>query len=238
MSCDFDRHMFNMITPSPSKRKQAIPWTINHNEAKSVVTTHTLHSTHFIQCIIKPTTGCMHQTRMSYHQEARKRRSRARTLSQDFNLSGVFNSKGTPKSCKSRHSRTPSKVFDYGDRFIPSRSGMNKSVQLHNTTNENTPCTPSTPLESCPTPVASTPTPTTDRTRQDFNEKLAKSLFEGESTSSKILPFKSPTKTRKTDDHHKALRVVHSTQTKPHTTQMTQTHFSSFGTQFGPSFCH
>lgn len=156
-------------------------------------------------------------------QDARKRRSRAKSLSQDFNLSGVFHTKtprtpGTPR----RHQRSGSKggatgergSVDYGDRFIPSRSGANSSVQLHHvtntsTTNENTPT--SRANEAGNTPMPATPK-TATRTQQDsFNDRLAESLFEGQLTTGRTLSFKSPTKPprpNKADEHHDTLREV------------------------------
>lgn len=121
-------------------------------------------------------------------------------MSHDFNLSGVFQIK-TPTSKK--HSRTRSRAFDYGDRFIPSRSVANKSVQLHNITNENTPAknTPDTPNKS----------QSETKSLQEFNEQLAESLLNASLKTSKILSFSSPAVAeRKTDEHHKTLRVLYS----------------------------
>ena len=82
---------------------------------------------------------------------------------------------------------------------------MNKNVQLHNLTNENT---PSSRSNAHPTPPQ-TPSSTASRSQQDhFNEKLAEELFEGENLTARILPFKSPSKAHGREEHHKTLTVV------------------------------
>jgi cell division cycle protein 20 (cofactor of APC complex) len=73
------------------------------------------------------------------------------------------------KEQKSRsNSKTPGKKM-YGDRFIPSREGMNGDVALHAVTNENE------------NPEGSHP---------EFNSRLAQSLFRGDDLNTKILAFK------------------------------------------------
>jgi hypothetical protein len=87
---------------------------------------------------------------------------------------------------------------------------MNKCVQLHNITNENKPDNNTPHATSSPSQSPSQNTHS-DRSTQNFNEKLAESLFNGESLkTSKILSFApspSPAEKKK-EEHHQNLRVV------------------------------
>jgi len=81
------------------------------------------------------------------------------------------------------------KGSQYGERFIPARD-TNKDLQLLQVSNENL----------------------TPETQQEFNTKLAESLFEGASLNSKVLAFKQKAP-KPTEGFSNSLRVIYTQNT-------------------------
>jgi hypothetical protein len=88
-----------------------------------------------------------------------------------------------------------------GDRFIPSRSSMNSSISMHNVTNVS-----ANNSENC-APESANATTQQSHT-QEFNSKLAESLFQGDSLDSKILAFKKKAP-KPTEGYQSNLRVLY-----------------------------
>lgn len=88
-----------------------------------------------------------------------------------------------------------------GDRFIPSRSSMNASISMHNVTNVSANNTENCAPESVNASSQQAHT-------QEFNSKLAESLFQGDSLDSKILAFKKKAP-KPTEGYQSNLRVLY-----------------------------